>query len=225
MRSWGFLFNATPDDQVADGEIRLDAPPPYVGVVTRIYVDNLDRDGQYIRPMILAYAPGTELYIEGAGATFLYARLLGAPRAKIGYLELPVVTRAATPTGLAVGPLSLAFLAPAAVGPRDAATDPLLVTLPVAKEHLRITDTLHDADVSNKLAAASATIRDYLKGQYDPTWDATTAPPWIMAAVLLLLAHLYEHRGDEFGDAGDNDDRVWNAIANLTRRSRDPALA
>jgi hypothetical protein len=36
---------------------------------------------------------------------------------------------------------------------------------------------------------------------------------------------LYEHRGDEFGDGGANDDRVWSAIAHLTVRSRDPALA
>lgn len=103
--------------------------------------------------------------------------------------------------------------------------EPLLVTLATAKAHLRIEDTLHDADVTQKLTSASGTIRDYLKGQNDPTWDDGTAPPWIQAAVLLLLAHQYEHRGDEFGTAGDNDDRVWAAIANLARRSRDPALA
>lgn len=103
--------------------------------------------------------------------------------------------------------------------------EPLLVTLATAKAHLRIEDTLHDVDVTQKLTSASGTIRDYLKGQNDPTWDETTAPPWIQAAVLLLLAHQYEHRGDEFGSAGDNDDRVWAAIANLARRSRDPALA
>lgn len=104
-------------------------------------------------------------------------------------------------------------------------SDPLLVTLATAKAHLRITDALHDADVGQKLASASASIRDYVKDRNDPTWDDTTAPPWIQAAVLLLLAHQYEHRGDEFGPAGDNDDRVWEAIANLLRRSRDPALA
>jgi hypothetical protein len=227
MRSWGFYFSAAVDELVADGEIRFDAPAPYVGAVTRLYVDNLDRDGQYIRPAILAYAGGTVVYIEGVG-TFAHVRLIGAPRPRIGNLELPIVVLDATPAGLAPGPVTAAFLTappPPARAARDAATDPLLVAFDVAKEHLHITDTLHDADVAQKLAAASATIRDYLKGRNDPTWDDTTAPPWIQQAVLLLVAHFYEHRGDEFGAAADNDDRVWNAIANLTRRSRDPALA
>lgn len=104
-----------------------------------------------------------------------------------------------------------------------APTDPELVTLDVAKAHLQITDADHDVDVQQKLTAASATIRDYLKDRNDPTWTPTTVPPFIASAVLLYLAHLYEHRGDEFGQ--DNDDRVWDAIANLCRRSRDPALA
>ena len=107
-----------------------------------------------------------------------------------------------------------------------APTDPALVDLETAKTHLRIVDTAHDDDVSQKLASASATIRDYLKDRNDPTWDASAAnvPPWLTASVLLLLAHLYEHRGDEFGRAQDNDDRVWAAIANLCRRARDPAV-
>lgn len=106
-----------------------------------------------------------------------------------------------------------------------------LVTLTTAKRHLRIVDTAHDDDVTQKLTAASATIRDYLKAGNDPAWTpgddvvASTVPPWVEAAVLLLLAHLYEHRGDEFGQAQDNDDRVWAAIGNLCRRARDPALA
>lgn len=100
-----------------------------------------------------------------------------------------------------------------------------LVTLETAKRHLRITDTAHDPDVTDKLTAASFTIRDYLKDRNDPTWTPDTVPPWIAAAVLLYLGHLYEHRGDGFGPQNDNDVRVWNAIENLLRRSRDPALA
>jgi len=104
-------------------------------------------------------------------------------------------------------------------------TDPVLVTLATAKQHLRVYDDDHDPDITQKIAAASASIRDYLKDRNDPLWTDTTAPPWIGQSVLLLLAHLYEHRGDEFGGAQDNDARVWEAIANLCRRSRDPALA
>jgi hypothetical protein len=236
MRSWGFYFSATPDELVGEGEIRVNTAPPYVGQsagpnphtcsLTRVYVDNLDRDGQYIRPMIDANPAGTVIYIEGAGGTFAHLKLLRAPIRRVGYLELAVTTLDATPTGIAPGPVTAAFLSPAssAPGPR-AAADPLLVTLAEAKEHLAITDDLHDALVTQKLTSASATIRDYLKDQNDPTWDDTTAPPWIREAVFLLLGHLYQHRGDEFGPANDNDDRVWTAIANLTRRSRDPALA
>jgi hypothetical protein len=224
MRSWAFLFAAPPDPlTLGDGELRFDAGPPYVGFVTRLYVDNLDRDGQYIRPMVVdAATPGTVLYLEGAGGTFAHLQLLRVPIPQVGYLELPVVVLEASATGIPAGPVTAAFLTP---GPLDAGDDPLLVTLATAKDHLRITDTLHDTDVSQKLKSASATIRDYVKDQNDPTWDDVTAPPWIQAAVLLLLAHLYEHRGDEFGAAGDNDVRVWDAIANLLRRSRDPALA
>lgn len=100
-----------------------------------------------------------------------------------------------------------------------------LVVLETAKIHLRITDTAHDADVALRIAQASDEIRTYLKAKNDPTWTPATVPPRIQAAVLLLVAHLYEHRGDAFGNAQDNDDRVWAAIANLCRQSRDPALA
>lgn len=52
-------------------------------------------------------------------------------------------------------------------------------------------------------------------------WDGTTAPAPIQAAMLLLLTHLYEHRGDDMAA----DAAVWEAVANLCRRHRDPALA
>ena len=103
--------------------------------------------------------------------------------------------------------------------------DPDLVELATAKAHLRIVDVDHDADIQQKLSAASASIRDFLKDRNDATWTAETVPPFIAASVLLLLGHLYEHRGDEFGSGHDNDDRVWAAITNLCRRSTDPAIA
>jgi len=112
-----------------------------------------------------------------------------------------------------------------AVAALTASTDPVLVTLDAAKRHLRVTDPAYDVEITDTLARASATIRDYLKERNDPTWTPSTVPLWLQAAVLLLLAHFYEHRGDEFGADSDNDDRVWSAIANLCRRSRDPALA
>lgn len=221
MRSWAFYFSAAPNELVGDGEIRFDAAAPY-GAVTRLYVDNLDRDGQYIRPMILAYGPGTTIYLEGAGGTYARLELLQPPIERIGRLELAIVVREATATGLAVGPVTAAFFrTPRAAAPRAAADDPLLVTLATAKQHLYITDTAHDSDITQKLRSASGTIRDYLKDRNDPAWDDTTAPPWVVAAVLLLLGHFYENRGDK----QETDDQVWNSIANLLRRARDPTIA
>lgn len=224
MISYGFYFSATPGDSVRDGEIRFDAAAPFVGRVTRLYVDNLDREGQIVRQVVTAYAPGTTIYVESpSGARFASFRMLRAVVARSGLVEIPVLCLAGSPEGILPGPVDVAFMRGDPMG-RDAATDPDLVTLAVAKQHLRITDVDHDADVQQKLTAASATIRDYLKDRNDPTWTASTAPPWIVSSVLLLLAHLYEHRGDEFGGSQDNDDRVWSAIANLCARSRAPTI-
>ena len=96
-----------------------------------------------------------------------------------------------------------------------------LVTLANAKIHLRITDTDHDADITLKLAQAELVITGYLKSQADPTWTDVTVPADVQAAILLMLTHLYEHRGDEMKP----DEDLWNAIARLLMRRRDPALA
>lgn len=52
-------------------------------------------------------------------------------------------------------------------------------------------------------------------------WTPETAPPQVIAAVLIMLTHLYEHRGDDASGDGD----VWLTIERLLVRSRDPALA
>lgn len=58
------------------------------------------------------------------------------------------------------------------------------------------------------------------------TWTDSTVPSNVKAAILLMLAHLYEHRGDDmaFGNTG-LDDQFWQAIRNLLVGFRDPALA
>jgi len=226
--SFAYTFTPALEGPVRTGTVRVDAGAPYVGRVTALAVANLTQDGLAVRRAFLAYAVGTLVYLQGAedDGLFLTLRLTGAPIPHVGYLVLPVTCTAAS-----VSPLDGAavdcFVLPSAASRalRDAATDPDLVTLERAKQHLNVTDTAHDAIVADTLTTASATIRDYLKGQNDPTWTPDTVPPWISGAVLLLLAHLYEHRGDEFGSSQDNDDRVWSAIGNLLRRSRDPALA
>lgn len=233
MMYWDFDFSTTPGHDVNEGEIRFDAGPPYPGRVTKIFVDSLDRDGAYVRNILLAYPPGDTIVIETTAGQVASFRLTGTPRPMGGIVVLPVMCLSSSTLSEALpsGRVTAAFLSsamqviPRARIPRDAATDPDLITLDRAKTHLNITDVAHDDDVQQKLTAASATIRDYLKDRNDPTWTPETVPPWIQSSVLLLLGHLYEHRGDAFGSAQDNDDRVWNAIANLCRRSRDPALA
>lgn len=98
----------------------------------------------------------------------------------------------------------------------------VFVTLAQAKGHLRITDTDHDSDIQLKLNQAESTINDYLKSRVDIAWtDETTVAPPVQAAILLLCAHFYEHRGDDMKP----DAALWQAIERLLMRYRDPALA
>lgn len=54
------------------------------------------------------------------------------------------------------------------------------------------------------------------------TWTDADVPGPVQSAVLLMLAHLYEHRGD---DMEAYDEALWTAIGRLLMRQRDPALA
>lgn len=52
-------------------------------------------------------------------------------------------------------------------------------------------------------------------------WTPETVPFQVQAAVLVMLTHLYEHRGDDMA----SDEQTWAAIRRLLERSRDPAYA
>ncbi len=108
-----------------------------------------------------------------------------------------------------------------------------LITEEEAIAHLRIdlvTDgnsptTIIDDDypiLQEKMNQAEDIILDYIK-TFNTGWDDETVPPRIKAAILLMLSALWDDREGK-GDAGDylKDD---GPIANLLRRSRDPALA
>jgi hypothetical protein len=97
-----------------------------------------------------------------------------------------------------------------------------LLTLADAKRHLRVDTEDENADILVKVDQASAIVIDYLKSQADATWTAATVPGHVQAATLIMLAHLYEHRGD---DPMDTDEKVWLAVGRLLMRSRDPAMA
>lgn len=54
-----------------------------------------------------------------------------------------------------------------------------------------------------------------------PAWTDTTVPGPVRSAILLMLTHLHELRGDDM--KADSD--LWMAIDRLLCRFRDPALA
>lgn len=169
-----------------------------------------------------------------------------------------------------------------------------LVTLQVAKAHLRITDDASNADIDSKIDQASDIVLGYLKGrvilvssitstggvatvttstphglstndtitsrgavqpEYNGTftvtvlttttftypiagtpvspatggvamrtalaWTDATVPGRVQAATLMVLTHLYQHRGDD----PETDEQLWNAVGRLLVRDRDPAVA
>lgn len=100
----------------------------------------------------------------------------------------------------------------------------VLVSLTQAKGHLRITTPAldpGDVDIQLKLDQAEAIILDYIKTP-DPLWvDPATVHPNVSAAILLMLARLYEHRGDFEKEDAD----LWSSIERLLVRLTTSALA
>jgi hypothetical protein len=96
-----------------------------------------------------------------------------------------------------------------------------LVTDAEARGHLRIDGTPEsppsaaDDILTMYILQASGIVIDYIK-QYDHTWDATTAPPLIKAAVLLVLNVLYDT---------PNHDPLTTGVKAILHRYRDPAVA
>ena len=106
---------------------------------------------------------------------------------------------------------------------------PELITEDTAAQHLRLgafTDlpAEQQTDLGQKVDDATATIFGYLKAQADPNWTIDTVPGEVRSAILFLLAHLWEHRGDDLAPV-DFDGKVWEGIGRLLARRRDPALA
>lgn len=103
-----------------------------------------------------------------------------------------------------------------------------LVPLDAAKRHLRIVDDLHDQDVQQKLDLATAVIGDYL-ADWQPVdeWTTDTIPLMATAAILMMLTHLYEHRGDDMAPTASGatpDADVWAAIERVCARLRAPTV-
>ena len=102
-----------------------------------------------------------------------------------------------------------------------------LVTLTQAKSHLRITTSDDDVDIALKLAQAEAAIleRCAATAHWAPIvagWTDADVPLSVQAAILILLGHLHEHRGD---DDMNIDEALWLAIERLICLNKDPVLA
>jgi hypothetical protein len=98
-----------------------------------------------------------------------------------------------------------------------------LVTLTEAKAHLRVTDTVHDVEITAKLDAAQEQVLAKLGAAADPTWDATGAPRTVRHSILILLDAFYERRG---GDEGIKQlQKALETVDVLLALYRDPTLA
>lgn len=92
--------------------------------------------------------------------------------------------------------------------------------------HVDSTPDLNGAHVVTVIDSTSFTIPVAVTvagtgGTATVAWTPGSVPPHVRAAVLLMLTHLYENRGDEM----KADEALWLAIGRLLARSRDPALA
>lgn len=100
-----------------------------------------------------------------------------------------------------------------------------LISLQQAKDHLRITDDTNDGDLSLKVDQASAVIvgRCGSTAYWAPiaaAWTQATVPPEVQSAILVLLTHLHEHRGDDM----TADTVMWQAVDRLIALKKDPVL-
>ena len=95
---------------------------------------------------------------------------------------------------------------------------PPLWTIDQVKVHLRIIDTAHDADISQKLTTAQEAILSFLNVGADPTWTAATAPAAVTHAIQMLTAYYYEDRGD------GEQPNPWPKIYDLLAAYRDPTV-
>ena len=101
------------------------------------------------------------------------------------------------------------------------------VTLTTAKAHLRITTPVGGRGRRRqyKLDQAEGIIRNYLKSGALESWvSPETAPASVTAAILLMLTHLFEHRGDAPPEI-EADEQLWAEIDRFVIRYRDPAMA
>lgn len=116
----------------------------------------------------------------------------------------------------------------------------VLVSLDEAKSHLRLDGTTeHDCQIRQKTEEATAICLDWLKNyigdaderqaRYDVIdgWTTGDVPPQVRAAILRMLGHLFQFRGDDdkaIRPVIENGDLPAD-VTMFLKRLRDPALA
>lgn|SRR5262245_36753874 len=98
-----------------------------------------------------------------------------------------------------------------------------LLTLQEAKTHLYIVGDDHNDDVLSKVNAASDLVLKHCNTMADPGWTNGTVPiPWnVKAATCVVLAYLYEHRGENMAPSAE----IWTAVERVLVTARDSAMA
>jgi len=73
-----------------------------------------------------------------------------------------------------------------------------LITLSLAKAHLRVGDSNHDDElIKEKLLMAIGVAEDLTNRDFRTDYNSETLPPAIKAAVLLILGTLYDNESDQ----------------------------
>lgn len=95
-----------------------------------------------------------------------------------------------------------------------------LVTPDEALAHLRIEQDENSADLELKLWAAEETVLKFIERNIDTGWTSDSVPLQVKAAILLVLTHLWEHRGEE-----DTGEALSPNVRGILRMFRDPIVA
>lgn len=222
---WQYVYSTNVTEPPTGNQVRLDAAYPYTAAA-RAWIRYQTSDGIDAYYALMQTPAGADLILQDKNDHMIAAFFLttGIAVDRGGYVELPIAYVSQSGAALLnTQAILIAELDPTATipPPEPEPIAPELVTFATAKEHLRITDLDHDAEITVKLAHANDTIYRYLEPRADPAWTPATVPGEIAAAVLYLLTHLYEHRGEDLSI----DEAVWAAIDRILARRRDPVFA
>lgn len=231
-----YQFDSTMIVDPTSHRLTLDAAFPY-SAATEIRLNRSTDDSVNVKRLLMAFAVGTTIWLQDMlDATIAHAFVeVGLPIDRDTTVALPVrwisseggaFTHLLRLLVAAVPPVAGATVPTEPPPPYDFAHVPMpvaLVSLPVAKQHLRITDDAHDTDVLQKLQAAQDQIVAKLSYAADPAWTEATVPRHVAHAILMLTAAFYEVRGGE--DRDENFRKTWAAIDQLLMLNRDPTLA